>query len=369
MPATAWVTAADNPFNLDAFMREYEKSITAATPGERSRDMAAALVAAGAMMHALGDLGVPARVRGDYAANFEHLGGGPDDLGSRFERIASLVYGRLGVPAPSTVITRTSVRAFFTAAPASGAALSATTPNPGLADVIARGYFSTGTLPQTSRITGGNTKPVLARTLPALPTRLNLMAASREDGTTLRDASGTCLARYRVDHGVLAFTIDDDCALEQITAILPTVAAYETGLLDFLFRGDLAMTIDNGAIVVAGKGLGDGMIELLVEDDRGVRTAIAPLASANTANAGARLAQVPLPKTGTRVVAMFHGKDAAGEPIIAVRHARAPALDQWRAAPIGRTSIACSRSSTTRCRAARSSRRRPRSCRPGCRRR
>ena len=66
----------------------------------------------------LGDLGAPSRVRGDEAAHLEPLGGGPDDLGSRFERIAALAYGRLGVPAPSTVITRTKLREFFAAADA-----------------------------------------------------------------------------------------------------------------------------------------------------------------------------------------------------------------------------------------------------------
>ena len=50
--------------------------------------------------------------------------------------------------------------------------------------------------------------PHLARALPALPRRLNLMAASRDDGTTLRDPSGTCLARYKVDHNILTFSLD-----------------------------------------------------------------------------------------------------------------------------------------------------------------
>ena len=69
------------------------------------------------------------------------------------------------------------------------------------------------------------------RAQPALPTRLNLMAASRDDGTTLRSPDGTCLARYKVDHGTLAFAIDDDCMLEQVAAILPETCAYEAGML------------------------------------------------------------------------------------------------------------------------------------------
>ena len=138
------------------------------------------------------------------------------------------------------------------------------------------------------------------------------MAASRDDGTTLRDANGTCLSRYKVEHGILEFWLDDDCMLEQIANILPEVAAYEAGLLDFLLRGEL--TIDVGdQITISGKGLGPGAVEVLVEDERGVRTS---LTSVQTT--GEQLASVAAPASGTRIVAIYRGADAAGEPIVAV---------------------------------------------------
>lgn len=302
VPAPDWITARDNPFNLAAFATQYGKAVSAATPGERSRHMAAALVAAGAILHTLGDLGVPSRVRGDELAHFEPLGGGPDDLGSRFERIAALAHGRLGVPGPSRVITRPRLRDYFTSKDGSG-----------LADLISRSYFSPNTLPAPSR-TGGGEKPALARPAPSLPARLNLMAASRDGGSVLRDAAGTCLARYRVEHNVLAFALDDACMLEQVDAILPEVVAYEAGLLDFLLRGDLEIAVD-GEIVVTGKGLGAGAIELYVEDERGVR---AKLTSAVVAAGAEALARVAAPSAGTRVVALYRGVDASGEPLIAV---------------------------------------------------
>jgi hypothetical protein len=319
VPAPDWIVAKDNPFGYDAFLDEYAKAITAATPGERSRDMAAALIAAGAMLHALGDLGVPSRVRGDEAAHFSQLGGGPDDVGSRFERIAALAFGRLGVPAPSQVITRAHVRDYFTAAPRDRTvAPKSASPDVGLADLIARSYFSLHTLPRASRTVGADSKPQLVKPLPALPTRLNLMAASREDGTTLRDRNGTCLARYKVEHSTLEFSLDDDCALEQVTAILPVVASYETGLLDFLFRGELTLVVDAGGVIVGGKNLGNGQLTILVEDDRGVRTELAktPLPDGQQLPAGA-LAHANLPTTGARLIAMFRGVDNAGEPIVA----------------------------------------------------
>ncbi|MCW5804025.1 MAG: hypothetical protein KIT31_16750 [Deltaproteobacteria bacterium] len=239
---------------------------------------------------------------GDEAAHFDQLGAGPDDLGSRFERIAALAYGRLGVPPPSRVVTRTHLRDFFTAKDGGG-----------LADRVAHGYFSPNTLPTPTRIEG-DVRPKLVRPRPALPARLNLMAASRDEGTILRDANGTCLARYRVTHSVLTFSIDDECMLEQLAVIVPEVAAYERGLLDFLLRGEL--NIAAGAeIVVSGTGLGDGTVELVVEDERGVRT---KLASAPVAKATEQLASVAAPAAGARVYAVFRGVDLLGEPIVAV---------------------------------------------------
>ena len=301
VPAVAWVTDKTNPFNLDAFLSQYAKAASAATPGERSRHMAAALVAAGAILHVLGDLGAPSRVRGDEAAHLEPLGAGPDDLGSRFERIAALSYSRLGVPPASRTVTRTHLREFFTSKDGGG-----------LADVIERSYFSPNTLPQSSRVSSDQ-RPKLARPLPGLPGRLNLMAANRDEGTVLRDLAGTCLARYRVEHDVLSFTIDDECVLEQLVAILPEVASYEAGLLDFLLRGELTITVSD-KIAVSAKGLGKGTIDVFVDDDRGVRT---KLTSAPT-DGSERLVSIAAPATGTRIVAVFRGTDAAGEPIVAV---------------------------------------------------
>lgn len=302
VPAPRWVTDKANPFNLDNFLSQYAKAVSAATPGERSRHMAAALIAAGAILHTLGDLGAPSRVRGDSAAHFEQLGAGPDDLGSRFERIAALAYGRLGVPAPSRTITRAHLVDYFTSKDGDG-----------LADQIERSYFSINTLPAPSRVSADG-KPRLARPQPATPGRLNVMAANRDEGTTLRNPAGTCLARYRVQDDILTFSLDDDCMLDQLSVILPEVASYETGLLDFLLRGELTLQ-GNGQIAIAGKALAAGTLEVLVEDQRGVRT---KLASLQVSGKEPVLARVPSPTTGVRVVAVFRGTDNAGEPIVAV---------------------------------------------------
>jgi hypothetical protein len=268
-------------------------------------------------------MGSPSPVRGDVVAHFVDLGGGHDDRGSRFERIAALAYGRLGIPGPSRVVTRDHLRDYFTNAAGDG-----------LADIIAKSYFSENTLPGSTRTTN-DTKLDLARPLPSVsPNQLKLVAASRDDGATLRDNRDVCLARYKVEHGVLAFHEDDDCMLEQINAILPEVAAYETGLLDFLLRGELTLTVANGQIAVAGS-VGAGTVDVLVEDDRGVRTSIGTLQTQGHASetggsaeprSGAEgprgesndLGHVNVPTSGSRVVAVFRGVDANGESLVAV---------------------------------------------------
>lgn len=303
MSALDWATAKDNPFNLAQFHEQYGKAVSAATPGERSRHMAAALVAAGGLLHVLADLGSPSRVRGDEAAHFTPLGGGPDDLGSRFERIAALVYGRLGVPGPSRVVTRQHLRDYFSAADGSG-----------LADHVARSYFSPNTLPHPTRASS-DSKPALVRAQPPLPSRLNLMAASRDNGATIRTKDGTCLARYKVEHSVVSFSLDDECMVEQVAEILPEVVAYETGLLDFLLRGELTLAIAGGSLVVSGAALGAGELDVLVEDQLGVRTSIG---KTQVATGKTELARIAVPEAGVRVVAVFRGTDAAGEPIVAV---------------------------------------------------
>lgn len=308
--APDWINDKRNPFNVDAFYQQYSKAITAAAPGQRARHMAAALTALGATLHVLGDMGTPAHVRSDRT--IDYLGADPNDYGSRFERIAALAFGRLGVPAPNRVTSRTSVRAFFS--------------NPegtGLADITARSYFSSGTLPAASKTDTNVPSAGLVRPAPSLPARLNLMAASAADGTMLRNPAGVCLARYRVTQGILSFFTDDDCQLEQISALLPTVVSYQAGLTDFLLRGQLVVVVEGTELVVRSPAvLGAGALSIVSEDAQGTRTVV--LTAATTASAvGADVGRISVP-VGVAWYAMWFGVDGNGQTIVAVGRAKPP---------------------------------------------
>lgn len=314
-PAPDWLVSADNPLGLEGFVAQYVKAVRAATPGERGRHLAGALIAAGAMLHVLHDMASPSHVRDDAEAHLDELGPAADDLGSRFERIAALAYGRLGVPA-AAAIARPGLRAFFTSPDGAG-----------LADLTSTTWFSPHTLPAATRIAAergrrrGDIATHLAASLrrpaPAPPGRLNLLAAADDDGTTLTTDDGVCLARYQVERGVLSWSLDDECMLEQVGALLPAAVGHGAGLLDWLFRGELAITRDAaGAKVTTRSAIGAGEIVVLGEDARGVRTELAVQAIAASAD-GATLATVAVPAGVAKVYTVYRGVDAAGEVLVA----------------------------------------------------
>ena len=323
VPAPDWIASSANPLGLAGFLDQYEKAVAGATPGERSRAMAGALVAAGAVLHALGDLGSPSHVRADYAAHFDPVSPAADDVGSRFERLAAIAWGRLGVPAATAVPRRATARAFFTGA--------GTSTDAGLADWTAARWFSEHTLPRTVEVGRVNAKAlpgVLARSLvrpaPALPSRLSMIVATQPQGTTLRDPAGVCLARYRRDGGQLTWWLDDACELEQAATILPVVAGYEAGLLAWLARGQLALQVAEGKVTVSarGLGLGAGTLTVFREDGRGVR-ASAGTAAVTSATDGGALGTIAV-GGGRFAVALFRGVDDAGEPVVAFGRVELP---------------------------------------------
>ena len=323
-PAPDWLTDADNPLGLEPFLAQYEKAVSAPTAGERRRHLAAALMAAGGMLHVLQVMGSPSHVRNDLAAHLALIGADRFDRGSRFERIAALVHGRLGVPAPAAEqvdeVKAASLRAFFT-----------TSEGTGLADRTAHSWFSAHTLPGPVRVHAGmgsteiaeRIRQRLARPAPAPPRRLDLEAA-RTGSAQVHDHDDVCLASYRLDdRSRLRWFLDDACMNQQIAAILPVVAAYSAAFLDWLMRGTLALeAAEDGVIATIGAGgaaLGAGTLTLFWDDERGARAVLGAPVAITAIAADQPLARAPAPPAGAHAVAaVFRGVDSAGEPVVAV---------------------------------------------------
>ncbi len=312
MAAPDWLVAKDNELSLERFWLELERAATAPLPADRDQHLALALMCAGAALHVLEDVGFPANARDDLKEYLSPLGGGAADRGSRMARLAAFLYGSLGVPPPGKVEKRDKWRAFFTSEDGTG-----------LADVTASRWYSLGTLPGELRKVPPEWSPAEvvgrvkeAQSFPSpAPRDLNLKRAAGEAGATLRHG-GVCLAAYRLRDERLTFTIPDECAAEQLAAILPVVGGYATGLLDWMFRGQLDVSVRGATATVTAPGLrlGKGTLHVLVEDAQGARR---PAGEASVGG-GEELGRVTLPSGGVKAVAVFVGVDAAGEAIVAV---------------------------------------------------
>jgi hypothetical protein len=310
VPAPDWIAAKNNDLGIARFWLELERAGTAPAPTDRSQHLALALVCAGAMLHVLEDVGFPANARDDLKEYLSPLGGGAGDRGSRSARLATFLYGGLGVPAPEKPEKRDRWRTFFTAEDGTG-----------LADVTATRWYSLGTLPGEVVVRSsaradeilGRVKETLRFPSPA-PTEINLKRAESDEGGVVR-ADGVCLATYRLRDERLWFELPDDCVAEQLGAILPVVGGYAAGMLDWLFRGQLDVAIKGGTATVSAAKLGKGTLRLFAEDAQGVRRPMVEVAVAGGADL---LGRAPVPAGTARVAAVFKGVDAAGEEVVAI---------------------------------------------------
>ncbi|MCP4444488.1 MAG: hypothetical protein GY811_03975 [Myxococcales bacterium] len=316
--AQDWWKSANNPLGYEGFAEQFRKAVSAETEGERSRHLAGSLVAAGAMLHILQDMGVPSRVRDDIAAHQRQVGSDESDRGSRVERIAALSFGRLGIPNPSAAPAQSSLASHFANAQGTG-----------LADTVARTYFSSGTLPKEFKVTRntGNSEfrnrldKHLRRPDPSAEsgktsTRFDLVAARNKDGATWRSDSGSCLAVYHIKEARIRWTMPDTCVLDQLEAILPTVTGYGVSFLDALYPSDLGFASNEEAlrISLAGERYGAGKLRIFTEGADGVRK---PYFTAALTGTESGLALPAPPEGSMRITALFDGRDALDNPLLA----------------------------------------------------
>jgi hypothetical protein len=310
--APDWIASKDNDLGMARFLTEQEAAVAAATPAEREEHLAYALLCAGAMSAVLEDVGSPSRARDDLGEHLSPLGGGSSDRGSRFERVAALAYGRVGVTPAGNQVARTKARDFFTSADGKG-----------LADVTNAHWYSSGTLPSSLLVPKAPKPGELAKRaavtqrfpLPAPEGELDLAGAAH-GGAQLHDKNGVCLADYRFEEQTLSWWISDECAADQAGAILPNVAAYAAGFLDFLFRGELV--VDEGGVVKVGNvALGAGTLTAFAEDASGKRSPVAGGAVKVAGGAAGATLSTVAAAAGGKLIVVFRGKDAAGEDLVA----------------------------------------------------
>ncbi|HEY0706616.1 MAG TPA: hypothetical protein VGG33_07460 [Polyangia bacterium] len=308
LPTLRWLTAPENELGLPVFEDHLEKAIAAREPVEREAALVRSLLALGGVLAALEDSGEPAHVRNDFRATFlRRQGPSGWDRASSFERYVAEQYGRAGVPAPTSKITRPNLESFFSAADGAG-----------LADRTHRRFFSDGTVPADVAVTANmspeDVRQAAEASLPwQQPTvgRLELRGPAQVRYVT-RDKRRV-LAYQREPEGV-RFFLDEAIYADSATALLPEVAAYAAGLVDHLFRASAIVNIEGGNVSVKLQGLrgdaGEGRLTMYAEDASGRRTAFGD-ATPRAFN-GETSVSGTFPAGTRRVAVCFRGKDAAG---------------------------------------------------------
>ncbi len=312
--AVLWWASKDNPMGYTGFADQFRKAVASSSAQARSRHLAGALLASGAMLHVLQDMGSPSHVRNDLAAHQEKVGTEASDRGSRFERIAALAFGRLGISRSAKVPALASLNAHFTNSQSTG-----------LADVVEQSFFSSHTLPKRisirrdagSRQFRSAIDSHLRRPKPSANARLDLIAARNKSGATWTNESGVCLARYKHAQSEITWWIDDDCALEQLEAILPVVAGYGASFLKSLFPDDISLSLNSGKLLVTGEAshYGVGTLRFYTDSAQGERSEFFAIERSGDSSA---LASATIPTTAfARVTVLFDGKDKSGNPLLA----------------------------------------------------
>lgn len=300
MPALDWVWSPRNELGLSAFFQSLQRAVSAPQATERETALVRALLALGATLAVLEDMGQPAFVRNDFRAEFLS-----DDAGSVFERFVADTYGAVALPSPTPKITRPDIDSFFMAADGKG-----------LAQRTQQRFFSPGTLPPDTVYEAGEDIADLVRRLNqalSFPSPEVTTLDVRQPGRTgYMEHDGDRVLAYQRNGNKIHFFLDRTVYADCARHWLPQVEAYAAGLVDHLFRVRLAFSMEEKNVSIKAAGFAGQpepgtTLHILAEDASGARKEIAqaPLQHGNAVT-------VALPAGMRKIAAYARGRDGGG---------------------------------------------------------
>ena len=318
--ALAWLLASDDLLAPTQFYRHLERSMMAGEAAERDHHLAMALICAGALMHVLQDLSVPAHARGDASAFFAALSPLVGDRGLPLQEFTRVEYGRRNLPLtppeglPDGTPVADSVEELILGGP----------DWEGLGTIAGQRFFSESSLPAAAMIPD-QLSPVAAATR---------LLAPHEDTTTLavielkgahlapwpapsgylRSSTGRVLAAFDHDtEGKTRLYLDSGVFREQATTLLPLAVEASRSLLDILWP-DIAIewTGKKQIALSAPADVRDLTVTVFHEDPSGHRTNVLHRSSATSA------VRIILPdlSEGVLAVLVLRGKYLDGTPFL-----------------------------------------------------
>ncbi|MBL8943128.1 MAG: hypothetical protein JNK45_08285 [Myxococcales bacterium] len=324
--ALGWMTSAKDPFGPAALFAHQRAASLAATPADRDRHLALALVAAGALLHVVQDLSVPANARGDLLGMMVPLSSSRGDRGSPLAEYARLTFGR-AMPTPVALSGRTEELA----PPKSvREVLLGDGTREGLVTLAATHFLSDGRLPAPR---------VLDRTLdPAAAAAAWLgddaagLDPSERDGAVLqpwpaeagylRSKTGRALAAWSADDtGLVRAYLDRRVLREHALVLLPAAVQASVDTLELLWPQWPTTRHDAAANLVEidpDPALVDRELLVVVEDSERRRTVARRVALLAGASRVRDVSPAALPE-GAHVVLVLTGTRPDGQRVVIER--------------------------------------------------
>ncbi len=315
----SWARYKHNDLSLPRHMAHRLAALTAPTAAARRHHLAMALLTAGALLHLLQDMAVPAHVRNDFARTYLAQRSNLElDRASAYETHVLKRYGRTGIPKVAGKIPKFSrFDAYFKNKASTG-----------LAQKTQRGYYSLGSLPKAMRLTRSMTLPgihaLVRKTvgIPGPPIKGLKLRSAGGAGLYYGTRANPYLFAYRVtSKGQLQFTMDNRCYKSSATRLVPQAVRYSAGLLAHLLRGRMTVQASGDQLLArhTGPTLSTGLVTVLWDDAKGRRTQLSKTATRPGTKPGSTLALVKLstlPQTARRIIVTWSGKDTSGEPLV-----------------------------------------------------
>jgi len=321
--AIAWLADGDDPLAPPRTFAHLELAST--HPDVRARDhhLAMALIGAGALLHVLQDMSVPAHARGDVSAFFAALSSVPGDRGLPFNELARLSFGRSDLPGARPAPDVLASRGAPLAAGLRGHFLG-DADYEGLAVFTGRRFFSERSLPEPrfiepQRTAGQAAADVLRGTNiePGEQTGAVLSPWPAARGY-LKTSTGRPLAAFDTDElGRLRLFLDEAVYREQFAQLIPRAVAASRSLIDWMWPTWPELIYDAAAghlDLLVAEDLQDPVILVFTQTPEGQRA----IQQKVRLRPGARNRVTNLPKLSEdqRTVVVLRARRGTGEPLI-----------------------------------------------------
>jgi hypothetical protein len=305
MPALDWLRSPQNDLGLASFFDNWVLAVSANQANQRETALVRSLLALGGVMSVLEDAGQAAFVRNDFRGEFL-----AHDSGSEIERFVAERYGSVSLPPSSPPVSRPNLDSFFVAADGNG-----------LAQATQRRFFSSGTLPKDLRFHTSQSAADVSRDV-------NLSLKFPEPKVTTLDLRQSGRTRYVVHDGIrilayqgegdrVRFFLDQAVYADVARRWLPEVEGYAAGLVDYLLRAKLRITVEENKATLTVNGV-TALVEpaaklhVFWEDEDGRRMEIATQALRQDTPLS-----FDIPKQARKVAAFVRGQDGAGDFVAA----------------------------------------------------